>query len=169
MDTQILSWAIIGKAVRGTEQLIPLAVDFMKWLEKQDTNIIVPSIVIGELLIPVPKEDQISVLTQFNKDWIIVDYDLRAATIFAQLRREHMIQTRFKELRNLYVDSTKKELSADVMIIAAAIAHGAGKIYSSDKKLISLAQASGMIEAENFQEVSFQRSLLSDESYNDEQ
>jgi predicted nucleic acid-binding protein len=158
LDTQILYWAVVKKAVPGAEKLISLASDFVKWLDSQpNTTIIVPTIVVGEMLIPVPEDEHPKVLAQFRQDWMIVEYDLKAASIFAKLRREHITQKRFKDLRNLHPDTTKKELVADAMIIATAIAHGAEKLYSHNKDLRALAE--GFIPTASFEDETFQRSL----------
>lgn len=89
--------------------------------------------VLGEMLIPIPDDEQAIVLAQFKKDWMIVDFDTKAALTYAQMRRSHIIQKRFKDLRHLHPDVTKKELVADAMIIVTAIAHGAEKIYSHNE------------------------------------
>lgn len=158
LDTQILYWAIVRKAVPGSEKLIPIAKDFVRWLDSQEnTAIIIPTIVVGEMLIPLPEDEHSKLLAQFTKDWMIVEYDLKAASIFARMRRDHITQKRFKELRNLHPDVTKKELVADGMIIATAIAHGAEKLYSHNRDLRILAE--GYITTASFEDESFQRSL----------
>jgi hypothetical protein len=158
LDTQILYWAIVQKAVPGSEQLIPLAKDFIRWLDSQEgIEIIIPSIVVGEMLVPIPDDMQTEVLSQFNQDWMVVDFNLRAALFFARMRRDHIIQKRFKDIRQLHPDVTKKELVADCMIIASAVAHGATKLYSHNRDLCKLAE--GYITTAGFDDESFQLSL----------
>lgn len=157
VDTHLLFWAIIGRATPGTERLIPHASGFMKWLEQQQAHVMIPTIVVGELLVAVPDEDRPAVLSQFSQDWLIVDYNLTAAAFFAHMRRHHIIQKRFKDLRALYPGTTRKELVADVMIIATAMAHGAEVIYSHDKSVLTLAE--DFIRAEDFLDVPIQLDL----------
>src|SRR5258708_24067401 len=113
IDTQILYWAIVGKAVTGSENLISPAVDFMNWLDAQDVRIIVPTIVIGELLVPINEIDHSKILDKFKEDWIIVEYDLKAASIFARIRHDHITNKRYEDIRKIHPDLTKRELVAD--------------------------------------------------------
>ena len=167
IDTQILFWATVKKAARGAEQFIPLATDLMRWIEQQKHQIIVPTIVIGELLIPVAEQDQATVLKQLSQDWMIVEYDLRAARIFAKMRRDQITRDRLHDLRQMFPDVTKKELVADLMIIATAMAHGAETIFSHNKDLRALAE--GSIDTKSFEDVPLQLSLdLGEQTPDDE-
>lgn len=157
IDTQILYWAIVKKAPPNSEHLIATAGEFMQWVEEKKFTVIVPTIVLGEMLVPIPKENHAQVLKQFRQDWMIVDYDVRAASIFADMRHDHIIQNRFRELRTMHPDTTKKELVADVMIIATAIAHRANTIYSHNRDL--RAMAAGFIEAQSMDEIPLQMGL----------
>ena len=158
VDTQIIYWAITGKASRGAEELTKPARDFMKWLDAQRHHIIIPSIVVGEMLVPIPDDEVGEVLARFNQDWMIVDYDLRAARVFSRMRRDFIANKRFDDIRQLSPDTTRKELNADSMIIATAISNGADIIYSHNKDLRSVAE--GWIKARDFLEEDFQLSLI---------
>lgn len=157
VDTQILYWSIVKKASRGAENLMPLASDFMKWLETKEHTLIIPSIIVGEMLIPIPEDEKMSVLKQFSEDWIIVEYDLKAATIYAKLRCEHIVKNRLHDIRKLHPDVTKKELVADLMIISTAIANDAEIIYSHNEDLRNMAE--GYLLAKNFLDENFQTSM----------
>ena len=152
VDTQILYWAI---EFRGTEdrQLLVFAREFMRMLDTRGDRIIVPSIVVGEMLIPIEEGRVRFVLNQFKSDWRIVEYDLRCALQFSRMRRDHALKTRVKSLQELE-GCTRKELHADAMIIATAIANGASIIYSHDEPLRTLAE--GWIEAKDFMDENIQ-------------
>jgi predicted nucleic acid-binding protein len=156
IDTQILFWAIEG---RGTDdqQLLRDAADFVKWIDERATHIIVPSIVVGEMLVAVDEVHVNKTINQFTQDWLVVDYDVRAAMIFARIRRSHAFEKRRLTLRDLE-QATRVEVIADAMIIATAVANAADIIYTYDNPLCNLAQ--GWIEAKNFTEETFPRSLL---------
>jgi predicted nucleic acid-binding protein len=156
LDTQILFWGIRQVAARGAENLVPKAKDFLYWLEAHKIDVIVPAIVVGEMLVPIPAKEHNEVLAKFQDNWMIVDYDLKAASLFAQIRYEQNTQRLMKEIRR-NPHATRRELVADAMIIATAIAHGADKIYTHDNNLISLAR--DYIVAENFENVPIQMSL----------
>lgn len=154
VDTQILFWATVRQATKGAEEFLPLAAALMRWIAKQKHQVIVPTIVVGELLIPVAEQDQFSVMKQFSQDWMIVDYDLNAALTFAKLRRDQLAKTRMRDLRRMSPDVTKRELVADLMIIATAMAHGAETIYSHNKDLRALAE--GYIDAKSLNDIPLQ-------------
>ncbi|MBI1278920.1 MAG: PIN domain-containing protein [Anaerolineaceae bacterium] len=166
VDTQILYWAIVGKSVRGSENLIAPATDFMKWLDKQEATIIIPTIVAGEMLVPVDENDYAKVLGKLKEDWRIVEFDLKAAAIFARIRKEHIINKRYQDIRLIHPDLTRKELDADTMIIATAISHGATKLYSHNDGLRELAK--GHIIALSFEDENYQLGLNMPERENDE-
>lgn len=158
IDTQILFWAIIKSPPKGNEHLVSTATDFIKWVEEQQYRVIVPSIVIAELLIPVPPEDHPTVMAQMTQDYRIIPFDLVAAQKFAELRRSHIIKNRLHHL----IDSnrpgaTREALKADVMIIATALVNNAKVLFSHNKDLRKLAE--GYIETKSFDDVSFQRSM----------
>jgi len=159
LDTQVLYWAILGKAAAGSEPLIPRARDFLIGLTaNEDVQIIVPTTVLGELLAFVAEANQGNVLASFQRDWLIVDYDVRAALVFGQMRANRFVQAQFKSLQADHPDATRHALSADCMIIATAIAHSATVIYSADRHLLTLAD--GWIEAKRFEDESYQMRLI---------
>lgn len=157
IDTQILYWAVVGKATHGAESFVAQASDFMSWLDQQDVRIIIPTIVVGEMLIPIEERDIPETLSRFKEDWIIVEYDIRAALEFARIRRDHIENKRYDDIKKMLPDITKKELVADTMIIATAIAHGAVRIYSHNVGLRHLAE--GHIIALSFEDETYQLGL----------
>lgn len=155
VDTQILIWAIMGSDKVDPELLV-FAREFMKILDARSDKIIVPSIVVGEMLVPVEEGRVKHVLNQFKSDWRVVEYDLPCALQFAKMRRDHALTKRMKSLQDLE-DCTRTELNADVMIIATAIANSADVIYSHDATLRKLAD--GWIETKDFLEEPIQRPM----------
>jgi predicted nucleic acid-binding protein len=161
LDTQVLYWGIIGKATPGQEAIIPRARDFLVALTADgDTHIVIPSIVVGELLAFVPEAEQADVLLRLQTDWLIVDFDARAALIFGQMRANKFVQEQFQTMR---VDpaATRRALIADCLIIATAIAHDAEVLYSDDRALLRMAD--GWITARRFEDEPFQMRLIGDE------
>lgn len=160
LDTQVLYWGIIGKANNGQEHLIARARDFLIGLTAdEETHVIIPAIVLGELLAFVPDADQGNVLAAFQRDWLIVDFNARAALIFGQMRSNPFVQEQFKTMRT-GTDTTRRVLVADCLIIATAIAHEANVIYSEDRALIKLAD--GWIDAKRFEDEPYQMRLIDD-------
>src|SRR4051812_27070279 len=98
IDTQILFWALVKKPPKNNEHLVRTATDFMKWVDQQKHQVILPTIILGEMLVAVPKEDHPSVLKQINRDWRVVEYDLPASVRFAVLQQDHIIKNRIGKL-----------------------------------------------------------------------
>lgn len=160
LDTQVIRWGVMkeeSKTPQGT-LLISRAIHLIELLEQQKASVILPSIVVGELLVTVPERDHPAVLDRLNEDWLIVDYDLRAAQLFAKIRKDQVINQIMDEIRQGNPYATRRQLSADIMIVATAIAHGAEKIYSHDKDFLKL--AAPHIDAIDFMSIPVQTSFL---------
>lgn len=156
VDTQVLFWAIEGRGTND-QHLLKEARDFVNWIIEIASHIIIPSIVVGELLVPIEDTHIVKTLNRIKKDWIVVDYDVRAAMKFAQMRRNHAFEKRRLELRQLEL-ATRRELVADAMIIATAIVNDADIIYTYDEPMCKLAD--GWIDAKDFTQENFPRSLF---------
>ncbi|MBK8022058.1 MAG: PIN domain-containing protein [Chloroflexi bacterium] len=162
LDTQVLYWGIIGRASRGQDELIPRARDFLIGLTAdENTHVIIPSIVVGELLAFVPEAEQSNVLARLQQDWLIVDFDARAALVFGQMRSNRFVQEQFKTLRLDGPDLNRRALIADCLIVATAIAHEAEVLYSDDRALLRLAE--GWISAKRFEDEPYQMRLLDED------
>lgn len=173
LDTQVLYWGILGNGKGGHEgtELIPRARDFLIGLTAdEETHVLIPAIVVGELLAFVPEADQGNVLAAFQRDWLIADFNARAALVFGQMRANRSVQEQFKTLRAAgqkadaaaNARATRRALVADCMIIATAIAHEASVLYSDDRALLKLAD--GWIDAKRFQDEPYQMRLIDEDA-----
>lgn len=158
IDTQILCWAIIGQTTSNTESLVLRANHLLKQLEENKSKLIIPSIAVAEMLTSIDENDHSAVLARFQTDWRVVDFNLRAAAIFARMRRDWHIKNRLKEIREFDSSVTRKELVADVMIIASAIAHNASIIYSHNDDFRKMAE--GFITVEDLPDNPIQLELI---------
>lgn len=160
LDTQIIRWGVMKEKslTPQANELIAKASYFIDWLDKQGTEVVLPAFIVGELLVTVPEREHPRVLNQLSEDWMIVDYDLRAAQQFAVMRYNQALKPIMDDIRSRNPYATRKQLVADVMIIATAIVHGAEKIYSHDNDFIKM--ASGHILAENFLNLSVQTNFF---------
>ncbi len=84
LDTHILIWGIKEESSPGQENMIPKAKLFLKWLDDNGIMAIIPSVVIGELLMPVPPEKHDEVYGILNK-FRIASFDAAAASCFAKI------------------------------------------------------------------------------------
>ena len=157
IDTQILSYANT-ETPSAEGEFIQLSLDFFDYLSHKKYEIIIPSIVIGELLVAIPEDKQKQELSKLSQLYRIVPYDIMCGAKFAELTRNKLIKTRRKDIlqsNDPYV--TKHLVKADVMIMATAIRYGATVIFSDDRDMKKLAQ--GFIDVKTMRDVSFQLSL----------
>lgn len=158
LDTQIIQWGLLKIAHdQPTKEMIPLASAFLDWLDKQKCNVIIPTLVVGELLLPVDPIEYAAALTEFSTKWMVVDYDLRAARFFAQMTHDRAVKDVRKELQRANHNVTRSHLKADMMILATARAYGADQIYSHDNKFIGICKM--YLSADNFLDVQAQMKL----------
>lgn len=139
LDSHILVWGIKEEANPGQEIMIPKAKRFISWLDEENYDVIIPSIVIGELLMRVPTNEHEAVTNFFGKRFKIPSYDLMAASCYAtiwQKRNEDKTISYLKEK----LRASREELKADCQIVAIAVTQKASCIYSYDEKLKRFAE-----------------------------
>lgn len=167
IDTQILSWAIVRHPPKGNEHLVKIATDFMNWVQEQEFKVVVPTIVISELLIPVPVENHQDVMIQLARDFRIVPFDIRSSQKFAEIMQNHIVKNKIRRLISPdKIGSTRAALKADTMILATALTHGAEIMFTNDGNMKKMAE--GFIEAKNLTDVQYQLSLGLQDSEDDE-
>jgi len=141
IDTNVLSYALLETKSTPDERLILRAKHLFKKLADEGTKIVIPTIVVGEFLLAIMDDDiKAQLLSSFQKDWRIIDYNLRAAAYFATISQQEITRSRKKALRQQDPNITRNELKADVMIIGTAIAYNANIIYSTDARLKTMAE-----------------------------
>ena len=106
-------------------------------LSEKKATIIVPTIIVAELLIPLPAEEHGNFLGQLEKYFFCPPFDLRACGLAAELWIKHRSQPEGDRINRV-------TLKADVMIIATAKSAGATVFYSHDKKCRKLAEQAGL-------------------------
>jgi predicted nucleic acid-binding protein len=99
---------------------------------KKDT-ILLPTVAISELLIPVPTSQMGSLIAVLQRKFVCPPFDLRAATIAADLWSQH------KKLPQDQQYDKRQILRADAMIVASVLAAGATEFYTHDRKCQTLA------------------------------
>ena len=117
--------------------MIPRTKEFINNISN-DTSVIVPSIVVGEFLMRIPKELHAMVINLFNKNFIIAPYDVLCASKYAMIWKTNKPPEEAEQLIALGV--TRTELKADSMIVATAVARKADCIYSNDKGINTFAK-----------------------------
>lgn len=133
-DTNGVIWGVKKQATVGQEENIEKARFLIEKCEREGIKIMVPSVVIAEFLCREEIQSYNKLVELMNRSFIIPPFDTQAAVHFATLRRNR---------KQLGVDEDKverKEMIADLMIIAIALARKADCIYSGDKNLAKFAK-----------------------------
>lgn len=134
IDTQILIWGVRRPnepAIQESQQdKIPRAENFIEWLQREKKRIMVPSVALAEWLVPIPLEFQRENIAKISKGFQIQPFDIAAATKFAELRALRIQDGTIDSL--LETGLYHRDITADGMIVATAIAHKAKCIYSDD-------------------------------------
>ncbi len=145
LDNHILIWGIRGIATAGQEPMIQRAKALLDELDKDNAEILVPSVVVGEFLAGVPKVQHTELLNVLNRRFQIPPFDVRAAVVAAGLWRDFAERspTLREQLRSDFPAVEKAKLKADVQILAIALARKAEVLYTHDGALKTV--ASGLI------------------------
>ena len=133
LDTNVIQWGLLRRASGpDRQQLVARSVELVEHLNSNGAQIVLPTVVMAELLVPVRMEEQEAVLDRFDERWIVADFDPRAAMKYAEIR------SRMKDLRDQEIEREGRSstarcvLSPDAMIIATAIVNKAEVIYTGD-------------------------------------
>ncbi|MDD5302415.1 MAG: PIN domain-containing protein [Elusimicrobia bacterium] len=153
-DTMIIVWGVLGLAEDSALDLPGKCRHLLETCETEKTMILVPSIVLGELLIREPPEKHQAIIESMYKHFQVASYDPASARQFAEIWRKRNTDgtvASLKKATRLTKAASKAELRADTMIVATAITHGAQRIYTHDKRMQRL--AAGFIEALDVPEI----------------
>ncbi len=131
LDTHILIWGIKNESSPGQEEMIPKAKRFIKWLDDNKNRVIVPSVVVGELLMRVPLELHRDVNKLLEKHFIIAPFDSLAASHFANIWQMKESEEVINQLKEQF-DLKREAIKVDCQIVAIAVARCAQCIYSYD-------------------------------------
>lgn len=95
-----------------------------------------PALVAAEVLVHEPDEIRNQFLKILTKNFIIADFDTRAALKYAEL-----LHGRLEEIKRIASvnDTVRQKMKVDHLIISTAIVNNASCIYSYDKALRAFA------------------------------
>lgn len=139
LDTNILIWGVKRQANPKQKHMIPRAQDLIHTLEKNRSQVIVPSLVLAELLMPVDEADYGKFFAELNRKFMVVPFDGQAAFHFATLWKQHKKRQSEAPEQN---KPTRAKMKTDFMIVATAISREADCIYSSDTDVKNFAKGS---------------------------
>lgn len=133
LDTMILIWGIRRGGKPSQRQLEQRAKILLRQLEDDRAQIVVPSIVIAELLVPVLPANHGAFIIELQRRFLCPPFDVHAASLAAQLWQLNHTAKPAERLG-------RRTLKADVQIVAAAKVAGATRFCSNDRKCRRLAE-----------------------------
>lgn len=131
IDTNTLVWGIRRK---GPDEKVKRARWLFHYLEEEENQVIVPSVVVSEYLTYSDAETHVDIINELNESFIIAPFDVRCASLAATLFREGLDERPRKQ------PGGRSILRADAMIIATAKIHGAIVLYTDDKACRTMAK-----------------------------
>jgi predicted nucleic acid-binding protein len=135
LDTSILVWGVRKESPHDDRaDLVERCTKLIKRHQDDGDSIVVPSIVAAEYLIGCSATTREAQRTQLFENFFIAPFDSRAAEIAADLYDRQLLANVTKE-----TGAHRQCLKADFKVIATAIAHSAGSIYTSDKHMSAFA------------------------------
>lgn len=132
VDANILIWRLKRNASEGQEDMIKRADHLFEWFDKNNHNVLVPTVVLAEILAPEPLEKYPVFMEMFTKNFMIAPFDTMAATRYAHLFTHKIESIKAKSDEN---GISHQKMKIDHLIVACALAHGASAIYSTDNGL----------------------------------
>lgn len=148
LDTNVLIWGIKRQAEQGQEHMIERASRFIHHLDKRGVRCTVPSVVIAELLMPLPVSEHRSFVALVSENFIVPSFNTITASFFAKVWQNKKGQ----------IQIPRQEMKFDAMVVATALSVGATCIYSNDPHIVSIAQ--GHIDCKDIPAVPEQERFL---------
>ncbi len=131
VDTMTLIW---GVRKDGPDEKIKYAGYLFKELDRDEAQIIIPSVVLCEYLTQVPNGDERDRTAAALSDrFHIAPFDARDAVLAAELWHDG------KASRKMAQPGARACLRSDTFIVATAVTHGAREFYTEDEDCRSMA------------------------------
>lgn len=131
LDTMTLVWAIRKK---GPSDKVTHARYLFQHLEKDNAQIVIPSVVIAEYVVPLKnRKEREEVIARMGDRFLIAPFDAKDAALAAQLWSEG------RKEREMQKKGARVLLKADALIIATAFGHGARIFYTDDDDCLRMA------------------------------
>lgn len=156
LDTQIIIWGIKGEATTGQEEMINKAENFLKYLDENKVKVLIPAVVIGELLMPLPHTEHDQFIKVVEEHFMIVPFDTAAASCFARLWKEKKDKGVIEKIRS-DTSHTRAEIKVDCQIVAIAVTRKVNCIYSYDPGVKAFGE--GFVKVEEIPDIKKQMEL----------
>lgn len=125
-----LQWAV--RKIGPSDKIKHATILFAE-LERDDAQIILPSIVVAEFIIPVPASARPDVVASLRERFLIEPFDTKDAIMAARLWDYGKVN------RAMGAPGARLAMRADTLIIATAVGHGATEFYTDDEDCFTMA------------------------------
>lgn len=130
IDTNTLQWAV---RKTGSPDKIRHAGYLFAELDRDHAQIILPSIVVAEFLVPISDDARPAVVASLRERFLIEPFDTKDTIMAARLWNYG------KANRAMGAPGARVILRADTLIIATAAGHGATEFYTDDEDCFAMA------------------------------
>jgi len=135
VDTEILIWGVQkrGNPEERRKVMVPKAEYFFnQFLQENNFKLVIPTPVMREYSVGLLKEGG-EIFSAFLEHCIVVDFDYKAAIIASEIWKK-------KEQIKGEINDSRRCITSDCKIIAAAKANGGSAIYTEDDDIVKLAR-----------------------------
>lgn len=159
LDSQIFIWGIKKHASADQNEMIAIAKSFLKYLDDEQYQVVVPSPVLSELLIRIPPEKDAAFVELMQSQFAIAPFDTLAATKCAEMMRNYKSSEELQQYRKDH-KITNATIKYDHQIVAISCVRDCKCIYSYDKGLKNFAD--GYIEVKEMPNFGAQTDIFDD-------
>ena len=125
LDANICIWGIKGCSSSGQETNVVKARYLLELLDKRQTRIVIPAVVVAELLEGTKSSEHIGFVTRLNQLFDVRPFDYMAALDYSRLVGK--------------LDGNRDKAKVDKMLVATALASKCEAIYSEDPHVVAIA------------------------------
>ncbi|RIV17702.1 hypothetical protein DYU11_31155 [Fibrisoma montanum] len=157
IDTHTFIWGVKKESSVGQEFMIPKTLRFFDYLWEDGYNIIIPTPVLGEALVPIPLDEHYKVLSKINRRMMLASYDPQSAAIFADMYNSFKKNDELNEYKKLHA-VPRERVKIDYMIAAIAKTYKAECIYSQDPHITKF--AGSFIDVKCIPDIPYQTEII---------
>ncbi len=143
LDTQYFIWGVLQQSRPSQVEQIAPAVEFFRWLDENNSTIIVPTPLVTELLMGAEPDERAKILSVLEGEFSVREFDMlsakNAADIWNLKKRAGVIEELVKQGKSKGDLSVRSKIKIDTQILAIAMAAGATVLYTNDEELKTLA------------------------------
>lgn len=131
IDSMILAWSLRDD---GNQEQRSKTQWLFEQLEEEEAQIVVPTVVAAEFLVPLPEARRAEMLAAMSERFLLAPFDVRCAAIAASLIPSAL------DGRVRGTAHSRHSVKVDAMMVATAKVWNASRIYSNDSGCRELAK-----------------------------